>query len=278
MNDGNERSGPGQPPTSPDDPADRTGVITHGNAGNGGQQGPPPPWQRGGASGPGPNGPLPGGPPPAQPPPRRPGFDVGEPEHTTTMRPGGAYTGGSAHQPHERPTVYVEPTPAREPAVPTDSGGMFDRETLRAESGLGPDSASGGFPRPGSSSRIRPGRVPRRASLQLKRLDPWSVLKLSLVLSIAGFFVWMVAVGVLYVVLDGMGVWDEFNGTYSDLTSVDNDPDGDVVSAGRVFGVAALVGLVNVVLMTALATVGSFIYNMSSDLVGGVEVTLAERD
>ena len=130
-----------------------------------------------------------------------------------------------------------------------------------------------------TSTGVRPARVPRRTSLQLQRLDPWSILKISLVLSIAGFLAWMVAVGVLYGVLAGMGVWDQLNGTYSELTSVNNPQGGtELISGGRVFGVALVVGLVNIVLMTALATVGSLIYNVAADLVGGVEVTLSEPD
>ena len=39
-----------------------------------------------------------------------------------------------------------------------------------------------------------------------------------------------------------------------------------------------MIGLVNIVLLTAMATVGAFIYNLTTDLVGGVEVTLADRD
>ncbi len=130
-----------------------------------------------------------------------------------------------------------------------------------------------------TDARVRPARVPRRTSLQLQQLDPWSVLKISLVLSVAGFLAWMVAVGVLYGALGGMGVWDQLNGTYSDLTSV-NNPDGgtELISGGRVFGVALIIGLVNIVLMTALATVGSLIYNIATDLVGGIEVTLSEPD
>src|SRR5437773_2135699 len=66
--------------------------------------------------------------------------------------------------------------------------------------------ASAGAKTRGTPSALRrPGRGPRRASLQVKRFDPWSVLKLSLVLGVAMFFVWLVAVGVLYTVLDGMG-------------------------------------------------------------------------
>ncbi|WP_236790317.1 DUF3566 domain-containing protein [Amycolatopsis sp. GM8] len=130
------------------------------------------------------------------------------------------------------------------------------------------------------SALRRPGRGPRRASLQVKRFDPWSVLKLSLVLGVALFFVWLVAVGVLYTVLDGMGVWDKLNGTYSSLVSGDggNSPAAPLISAGRVFGIAAILGAINIVLLSALATVSAFIYNVSADLAGGLEVTLSERE
>ncbi|SFJ54712.1 Transmembrane protein of unknown function [Amycolatopsis sacchari] len=130
------------------------------------------------------------------------------------------------------------------------------------------------------SALRRPGRGPRRASLQVKRFDPWSVLKLSLVLGVAMFFVWLVAVGVLYTVLDGMGVWDKLNGTYSSLVSGDggNAPSDPLISAGRVFGIAAILGAINIVLLSALATVSAFIYNVSADLAGGLEVTLSERE
>jgi hypothetical protein len=111
-------------------------------------------------------------------------------------------------------------------------------------------------------------------------VDPWSVLKLALVLSVAVFFCWMVTVGVLYGVLGGMGVWDKLNNTYNDLAQAGSDPNsgGPLISASRVFGVAAIIGAVNIVLFTALATVGAFVYNVSADLAGGLEVTLSERE
>jgi hypothetical protein len=124
----------------------------------------------------------------------------------------------------------------------------------------------------------RPGRGPRRANLQIKRFDPWSVLKLSLVLGVALFFVWLVAVGALYAVLDGMGVWDKINGLSTDLLQANASGSEPLISAGRVFGIAAIVGAVNIVLFSALATVGAFVYNVSADLAGGLEVTLAERE
>lgn len=117
---------------------------------------------------------------------------------------------------------------------------------------------------------------PLRATVQVRKIDPWSMLKLSLVISVSLFFVWMVAVGLLYMVLDGMGVWDRLNNAFSDIVATSGE--SGLVSAGQIFGYAAVIGLINVVLFTALTTIGTFIYNLCSDLVGGLEVTLADRD
>ncbi|MCE3553568.1 DUF3566 domain-containing protein [Pseudonocardia sp. RS11V-5] len=123
------------------------------------------------------------------------------------------------------------------------------------------------------------GRAPRQALLQVKRFDPWSVLKLALVLAVVLFFIWLVAVGVLYGVLDGMGVWDRLNGTYADLVSGGGQSGGgSLISAGSVFGFAAIIGAINSLLFAVALTVGAFVYNVSADLVGGIEVTLSERD
>jgi hypothetical protein len=51
-----------------------------------------------------------------------------------------------------------------------------------------------------------------------------------------------------------------------------------LITAQGVIGTAAVLGALNVLLFTSLATLGAFIYNVCADLVGGIEVTLAERD
>lgn len=130
----------------------------------------------------------------------------------------------------------------------------------------------------GSWARTTRSRPPRQAALQLRRLDPWSVLKLALVLAVVLFFIWLVAVGVLYGVLDGMGVWDRLNGTYADLVSGEAQTGSTLISAGRVFGLAAVIGAINSLLFAVAVTVGAFVYNVSADLVGGIELTLSERD
>jgi hypothetical protein len=131
----------------------------------------------------------------------------------------------------------------------------------------------------GRPARGRGTRGPRRARLQLRHIDTWSALKISLVLSIALFFIWMVAVGILYGVLSGLGVFDTLNDLFGQLGgSEGGGGGGDLITPGIVFGGAAVIGAINIVLLTALCTVAAFIYNLCADLVGGLEVTLAERD
>ncbi|GAA2651356.1 DUF3566 domain-containing protein [Paractinoplanes durhamensis] len=126
-------------------------------------------------------------------------------------------------------------------------------------------------------------RGPRRARLNLKRIDPWSVMKFSFAVSVVLFIVVVVATSVLYLALDAMGVWTEVNNSLKELVSASGGTDGAAsggfrITAWGVIGTSMLIGAVNVVLFTALATLGAFIYNVCADLVGGVELTLAERD
>ncbi|MBF6223661.1 DUF3566 domain-containing protein [Nocardia abscessus] len=148
-----------------------------------------------------------------------------------------------------------------------------------------PPSEAPGSPQSGPVSPAVPVAVaaavatgePLRATVQIRRIDPWSTLKISLVISVAMFFVWMLAVGLLYIVLEGMGVWERLNNTFTDMVSQDSGSVG-LIDAGTVFGYAGVIGLINVVLFTALGTVGTFIYNQCCDLVGGIQVTLADPD
>lgn len=123
-------------------------------------------------------------------------------------------------------------------------------------------------------------RGPRRAKLNVKRIDPWSVMKFSFAVSLVLFIVVIVATSVLYLALDAMGVFESVNNSLTDLVSAGGGDNGSTfrITAKGVIGTSALIGAVNVVLFTALATLGAFIYNVCADLVGGVELTLAERD
>lgn len=123
-------------------------------------------------------------------------------------------------------------------------------------------------------------RGSRRARLNLKRIDPWSVMKFAFAVSVVLFIVVVVATSVLYLALDAMGVFQSVNESLTDLVSAGGGQgtDGFQITAKGVILSSALLGLVNVVLFTALATLGAFVYNVCADLVGGIELTLAERD
>ncbi|MFQ1004180.1 DUF3566 domain-containing protein [Modestobacter sp. SSW1-42] len=170
-------------------------------------------------------------------------------------------------------SVTLPPAGARpgEPARPVEDARPIDPQ--RAPSAPRPTADA---PRPAARGR----RGPRRARLQLRHIDTWSALKISLVVSIALFFVWMVAVGVLYGVLSGLGVFDSVNDLIGQVsTSTGGEAvESFTITAGLVFTGAAVIGAVNILLLTALCTVGTFVYNLCSDLVGGLELTLAERE
>ena len=121
--------------------------------------------------------------------------------------------------------------------------------------------------------------VPLRAAVQLRRVDPWSVFKISGILSLAGFLIWMIAVAILYGVLEGMGVWDQINSSYGTLVNVEGGTTGDeLFTTGAVFSFAAGFGALAAIIFTALSTISAYIYNVCADMVGGIEVTLADLD
>jgi hypothetical protein len=120
-------------------------------------------------------------------------------------------------------------------------------------------------------------RGPRRARLVVKHIDPWTVMKMSFIVSLVILVVVVVASGIIYAVLGKMGVWDQINDLVNEVSPTTTSPAlHNPLSGSRVVGITALVGGVNVVLLTALATLGAAVYNLVSDLVGGIEVTLTD--
>jgi hypothetical protein len=189
-------------------------------------------------------------------------------------------------EPEESPVAPPEPAPEfstttsgpRSVATgwPTDPAARDGGVTVTG-SGVPPvgGGASAGRPRPVQVATVR--RGPRKARLVIKHIDPWTVMKLSFVVSVVMLAVCVVAVAIVYGVLGKMGVWTQINTLVNEVSpTTTSSALHSPVSAGRVVGVAAVIGAINVVLLTALSTLGAAIYNLISDLVGGIEVTLTD--
>src|SRR4051794_38259560 len=135
-------------------------------------------------------------------------------------------------------------------------------------------------PQPARRTPPASARGPRRARLRLSRIDPWSVMKVSFLLAIAFGVVTVVSVFMVWSVLGAAGVWSSINNTVSDTLSSGNNTSTfnieDYLGMSRVLGFTMLVSVIDVVLITAIATLAAFLYNMAASLLGGIEVTLAE--
>ena len=124
-------------------------------------------------------------------------------------------------------------------------------------------------------------RGTRRARLRLVHLDPWSVMKTSFLLSIAFGIVTVVSVGLVWSVLGAAGIWESINATVTDVLGEESGEPFDIenyVGTSRVMGFTMIVAVVDVILITAIATLAAFLYNLAAALLGGVEVTLAEDE
>ncbi|GGR74562.1 hypothetical protein GCM10010269_12030 [Streptomyces humidus] len=138
---------------------------------------------------------------------------------------------------------------------------------------------AGAVRRPRTGVRTAP-RV-RKARLRVAKADPWSVMKVSFLLSIALGICTIVAAAVLWMVMDAMGVFSTVGGTISEATGSNESNGFDLqsfLSLPHVLMFTAIIAVIDVVLATALATLGAFIYNLSAGFVGGVELTLAEDE
>jgi hypothetical protein len=189
-------------------------------------------------------------------------------------------------QPHQPPQAYAPPPPGAPPAPPGAAGGHGGvRGGAQGRAGASGGShgapSAAGVRRPRPAARTAPRT--RKARLRVSKADPWSVMKVSFLLSIALGVCTIVAVAVLWMVLDAIGVFSTVGSTISDATTSEQGGKGgfDLVSflsLSRVMLFTTVIAVIDVVLATALATLGAFIYNLSAGFVGGVELTLAEDE
>ncbi|WP_332662944.1 DUF3566 domain-containing protein [Aeromicrobium sp.] len=163
----------------------------------------------------------------------------------------------------------TKPSPATTaviPAVKEKVEKVLDRDNKKTTSGatLTPTPESGST---------------RRASLRLTHVEPWSVTRLAFAISVSMMIVAVVAVSIFWVVMEATGVWDQINGSVTSVLSDDSTSFNitDYLGFGRMVGLTLVLSAINVILTTALATIGAHLYNLAAQLLGGVEVTFAEE-
>jgi len=115
-------------------------------------------------------------------------------------------------------------------------------------------------------------RRPRQTRVVIRKVGPWSVFKFSLLFYLCVMLVILLALGMIYSVLGAIGALDSITKLLREAGSEDFQIHGDWL-----FTRLALLGLAMVVVWSLINVFVAFLYNLISDVVGGVEVTLAER-
>jgi hypothetical protein len=208
---------------------------------------------------------------------------------TSTSKPSGGKP--SAGKPSSAKPSTGQASPSMSPPAPADSPttavkdnsrnrtstfSAVSRGRYKAGSGASAGASAAVGAKAGSQTPAR------RADLVISRLEPWSVMKFSFLMSLVAWVVLFVAVAFLYFVLSSLGVFTSIEHTLGSVTSSSGSSGGSSIShwfaASRILGYTMLLGAVNIVLITALSTIGSMIYNLVTHLGGGIEVTLRETD
>jgi transmembrane protein DUF3566 len=214
-------------------------------------------------------------------------------------------TSYSEPKPYPEPASYSEPasqvppypaqlseTSTSQPGQPGQSAEQDGRTSTFSAIPRGRYLAGAAAVLPGKAKSAKPAKAAkaskpaaqvagRRADLVVARLEPWSVMKFSFLMSLVAWVVLFVAVAFLYFTLSSLGVFTSIEHTLSSVTSSSNSSGMNLnhwFSASRILGYTMLLGAVNIILITALCTVGSMIYNLVTHLGGGIEVTLRETE
>lgn len=189
------------------------------------------------------------------------------PENTPSS--GGYPQAAQPSRPPQRPTV-----------PPQSAGGYGAPRPLTGPAGQRVGGQWSGQ-RPGQPGLVRPApkAKQRRARLIVSKVDTWSVLKMSFLLSVALGIVTVVASIVLWMVLDVTGIFDKINGLLGEIGGSESAGALDlkkIASLGQVASFATIIAVVNVVLLTALSMLTAVLYNISATLVGGIGLTLTD--
>ncbi|MFF2030474.1 DUF3566 domain-containing protein [Arthrobacter sp. NPDC058192] len=187
---------------------------------------------------------------------------------------------GGVRQPATAPRVGAPTRPQQRPGMSGAATGAGQRPPAPSQRPAVPGqrpAASGGQAASGLVKPAPKAKV-RRAKLLVSKVDPWSVLKMAFLLSVALGIVTVVAAIVLWTVLDLTGIFDQVDSLLGTLAGSESGGFElkKVASLGQVASFATIIAVINVVLLTALSMLSAVLYNIAATLVGGIGVTLTD--
>jgi hypothetical protein len=110
----------------------------------------------------------------------------------------------------------------------------------------------------------------------IRKIDPWTVLKVTFVLNFIVALTIVLGFSILWVLLVNAGVPQGLEDIARRLALLDADA-SLVGNIEPLFSSVVFLASVYLLTQTALATIGAFFYNLVSDLVGGIEVVVLEE-
>ncbi|WP_309130731.1 DUF3566 domain-containing protein [Brevibacterium sp.] len=182
----------------------------------------------------------------------------------------GSATGGGAQ------TTGSQPSGGQQ----TGSGG--NAATSKMAAAANTVRASSGGVKMGVKNMVESGKGkkkkgPRTVRLTVSAIDPWSVMKMSFLISVAIGIATIVAFIVLWIVLQATGVMSSMEATMTELAGAESaERLLGIFAFGRVVAAGFIIAVINIVLLTALSTLAAFLYNIGSLIAGGFHLTLTD--
>jgi hypothetical protein len=109
----------------------------------------------------------------------------------------------------------------------------------------------------------------KQVRLKLVYIDFWSAVKLSFLVAVCGAIVLVVAAFFIWVVISSLGVLDSVDGLFGEILGDDAPSISEIFSLGQVMLFAIILGVINVVAVTAIGAITALLYNLSVKITGG---------
>lgn len=117
----------------------------------------------------------------------------------------------------------------------------------------------------------------RRINMTISKVDPFSAMKLGFLVSVAIGVMIIVAMNLIWLALNGMGVFGQIQEFLETLNQADLLRLGEYLQFGRWLAFSFIVAIIDIVLLTALTAVSALVYNLIASLVGGLRITVTDE-